>query len=189
MSNQIEIQKRIRIIADELENCLTNAELVQKYCEEWGIGESTLHRYISLAKDIVHKRVTKRDTILENVRCEIIASEAEHLRSNLELEARLVSLIESEEPELEKIITHSHGGTTVRSRVPHRDVIRAIDTIWKRRGQFGKKEIIHDRPMNSIYVISEEAKKKMEEYTLPEKEESIYLLNPQQTSNMSNMAS
>jgi len=139
MSNSIQLETRIRAIAEELEKGISTTEIVQHYASKWNMEESTLFRYITLAKDIVVKRMNDNESVLEALRGTVVAEEyAEKLRSNLELEAKVVSLIEGD-MEVEKIISKKDGVTEVRSKPSRNLTLKAIDLLWKRKGAYIKK--------------------------------------------------
>src|ERR1700722_6448120 len=97
MSNQIEIKQRIRNIAEQLENGCKSNEIISNCSTQWKLSERTVERYIALAKDIVIGKMDSMDALIEAMRGTVIAEEAEkNLRSNLELEARLISIIEGD---------------------------------------------------------------------------------------------
>lgn len=166
MSNQIEMKQRIRCIAVQLENGQTSTEIIRDYSVLWNTSERTIVRYIALAKDIVMDKLNNEDAIIEAVRGAIISEEAEqNLRSNLELEAMLISIMESE-MQLEKVITKIDGTTEIKSRPSRKEIIKIIDLLWRRRGIFNlhktaqEKTEINNKPI--IKVENEEQKKLVE---------------------------
>jgi len=73
------------------------------------------------------------------MRNKVISEEAEtQLRSNTELEAYLVSIIEGD-METRTEITHSGNKTTIKTKPSRREVLKAIDLLWKRRGMLHTK--------------------------------------------------
>ena len=67
MSNQIQLQQRIRHIAEELEKGVSNAEIVMSCSSLWNISERTAKTYISLAKDLVMGKLKQMDAVIEAV--------------------------------------------------------------------------------------------------------------------------
>ena len=158
-SNATELKRRINKIAEELEDGKTNAELVKEYTVTWKVSESAIIRYISFAQDIVMKNMNDADAIIEAVRGEAIAEAAqEKLRSNLELEAKLVSIMEGE-PELEKVISKENGVTEIKTKARRSEVIKIVELIWKHRGVLKKQSVqetgINKYPAPIIRVESE----------------------------------
>ncbi len=167
MSNQIEIKQRIRSIAIQLENGNGNAEIIAHCAALWRVSPRTVERYIALAKDVIAERLDNEDAIIEAFRGSLIAEEAEkNLRSNLELEARVVAIIEGE-LETEKVVTRNANGEWETKTKPSRNtLLKAIDMIWKHRRQHSgkqKPETPQMPAMPLIVVENEEAKKIVED--------------------------
>jgi hypothetical protein len=166
MSKQVEMKQRIRTIAVQLENGHAGADIIRDYSALWNTSERTIVRYIALAKDIVMDKLNNEDAIIEAVRGEIISEEAEqHLRSNLELEAMLVSIMESD-LQVEKVITKPDGTTEIKSKPSRSEIIKIINLLWRKRGVFNlhktvsAKTEINNKPI--IKVENEEQKKLVE---------------------------
>ena len=171
MSNQIQLQQRIRHIAEELEKGVSNAEITAACSSLWNISDRTIRTYISLAKDLVMGKLKQMDAVIEAVRGSVIAEEAEqNLRSNIELESKLVSIIEGK-LEVEKIVNKPGGTTEVQSKPTPSHVLKAIDIIWKRRGVYKQnipEEKTKEFSLPNIVVNSEKDKQLIEQiFKLP----------------------
>ncbi|MGP8216922.1 MAG: hypothetical protein ACLQQ4_15250 [Bacteroidia bacterium] len=134
MRNQTELKARLNAVAESLEQGNSSAEIISTYTAQWDAGERTIERYIALAKDMVAGRLQKRDAVIEAVRCEAVAEAAEKwLKSNLELEAKLCEIVDGK-LEAEKLIYTGNGVLHEKCKPSHRDIIYAIDKLWKMRG-------------------------------------------------------
>lgn len=139
MSNQVELSQRITEIAERLEAGASNKEITETYTAKWNAGERTIHRYIALAKDIVAGHMQKAEALLEAARADIIAESTEKwMRSSLELEARLCAIAEGE-VETEKIINTGKGLVNVMTKPTYHEMIRAIDTLMRLRGNYNPR--------------------------------------------------
>ncbi len=167
MTNKIEIQKRIEKVAGYLENGKTCSEIIRLCTTEYKVSERTAERYIAYSRDIVMDRMEDKNAMIEIMRGEIIADEAEqYLRSNLELEAKLISIIEGE-LRTEKLISGSDGKTSEIKQPPsYSTILKAIDMIWKKRGAYRQPKVLEKNStqnlMPTIVVENEEAKKVVE---------------------------
>lgn len=163
MSNQVQLQNRIRVIADELEQGISNAEISARYCPLWSVSEVTVKRYIALAKDIVMGRMRNMDAVIEAARGDAVAEEAVNsLRSGIELEARLVSIIEGG-LEVSRVVTGPRGTTETQNKPALYQVLRAIDMIWKRRGYYRPAGTGNSPKSGPVIKVEDEEQKKMVE--------------------------
>jgi hypothetical protein len=132
MSNQIEMKRRLKTVAEELEKGSTTEEILAIYMNEWKAGERTVERYIALARDIVLERIDKEDAIIDALRGNAIAEQLESMRSTLELEAILVKVAEG--GYVSEKVTKGENSTTVTASKPlASDVVRAATTLLKRK--------------------------------------------------------
>lgn len=169
MSKQITLQARVRVVAEKLEQGASTADITAECAALWNTSERTVERYIALAKDMVLERMNDMDAIIEAVRGAVVAEEAEkHMRSNLELEARLIEIIEGE-LEVEKVVSGPKGVTEVKSKPTRREIMQAISILWKRRGLLRSPALqnrMENKPaMPLIRVSSEEEKRLLEDTT------------------------
>jgi|GEM_PF-2697589 len=141
MASQVEIRNRIREIVEDLQNDLSVSFIIHQYTSEWGVSARTVERYIAVATEMVNKKLDEEDTLIHNMRSKIIREEAESkLRSNMELEAHLIHIIEGD-METRTEITHSGGRTLIKTKPTRREVLKAIDLLWKRRGMLHTKPV------------------------------------------------
>ena len=140
MSTIIELNERISELVKRIEKGETSGELVTQLSAEWNVSGRTVERYIAHAKDIVTGNMKKRDAIIEEVRAEVITNEArESLMSNLELEAKLCQIVEGK-LEAEKLVHTKEGVIRVPCLPNHKDIILAIDHLWRRRRGYSKPD-------------------------------------------------
>ena len=172
MSNQIQTQTRIRVIADDLEKGISNAEIMREYSQRWNLAERTIERYIALAKGVVLTRIKNTDAVIEAVRGAVIAEEAEkQLRSTLELEAKLISILEGD-MQTERIVTRHDGVTEVKSSPSRKEMMKVIEILFKTRGLYRAPKDSNDKEktggLPEIKVESEADKKLVEQiFKLP----------------------
>src|ERR1700757_900029 len=94
MKDKAGMRLKISEIAGKIESGATPAKILKEYMPKWGLSRRAIERYMALANDIVLRDMKKREAIIETVRADIIAGEAERwLKSTLELEARLCAIV------------------------------------------------------------------------------------------------
>ncbi|HTA82279.1 MAG TPA: hypothetical protein VK783_05085 [Bacteroidia bacterium] len=140
MSKQIELAERI----DEAKTRLEKGErpgdaMATELAGKWSVSVRTAHRYIAYAKDILDGYIQKRETIIQEIRAEAITEEIRNsVLSSLELEAKLCAIIEGKLM-AEKIVRTKDGQYERISCLPsHRDIIYAIDKLFRKRGGYDK---------------------------------------------------
>jgi len=136
-----------------LEQGRSRESIIKEYGDRWNASDRTIDRYIAFAKDIVANKMELRDALVEAMRADVIVAEAEKwLKSNLELEARLCSIIEGT-LETEKVVEDEKGKRVVRMKPTHADVIRAIDKLCKIRGMYDPKIRKANQPVIVEYKL------------------------------------
>jgi hypothetical protein len=157
MSNQIEKEQRIRRVAILMEQGHSRENIIAEYAEKWSVTDRTIDRYIAFAKDIVASKMDLRDSLIEALRADIIATDVEKwLKSNLEIEARLCSIMEGT-LETEKVTENEKGEKKItRSKPSHSEIIRAIDKLCKMRGMYDPKVRKSKRPVIIEYNLQRE---------------------------------
>lgn len=140
MSNAIDVNNRISLIADELEARVPSARIKEKYIKSWGVTERTMQRYFAFAGDELDKRQTNIEAMMEAQRGALIEEKIEVLRSNFELEAMLIASIEKE-LESEKVTEGPNGTTIVKTKVSLGEKRRITELIWKKRGILNRTRI------------------------------------------------
>jgi hypothetical protein len=159
MSTQKEIALRINEVKLRLEHGPGNVdELVTEFSAKWEISPRTVERYVAYAKDTIRDELKMGDSILEEARNELITEEMRNsILSTIELDARLCAIIEGKLI-AEKIVRNKDGNPTRISCLPsHRDIIYAIDKLYRRRGSYrkpGEKDLA--TPIFNIVVHNEE---------------------------------
>jgi hypothetical protein len=163
MGQRIEFKLRVSEIAEKIEEGLSTAEILKTYMQQWSLSRRSIERYMVLAQDLVSRRMQKRERVVESIRADIIAREAETwLKSNLELEARLCAII-SGKVVFEKTLKQGKGIQQVKTYPTCTEVINAIDILLKLRGVYKVADIKNDDPpVFKIVVENEEVKKAVE---------------------------
>jgi hypothetical protein len=164
MSNQIDYQHRITEIANRLELGHSNYAIIQEYIPKWGVSRRTIERYIALAQDVVGQKLRKREKVIQAVRADIIAHEAETwMKSNMELEARLCAII-SGKSWFYKTVKKGSDTQQVKCLPTCREVILAIDLLLKMRKAYncGVAGMDPEKQPFVIIVDNEEEKKAVE---------------------------
>ena len=132
---------------------------------KWSLSRRSVERYIAFATDVVSRRMKRREAVVESVRADIIAREAETwLKSNLELEARLCAII-SGKVQFERAVRTSKGIENVKCHPTCTEVINAINLLLKLRGVYKAADGKID-PAENIFAImvgNDEEKKMIEE--------------------------
>lgn len=172
MSHRAELNQRINEIAECLEAATSCKEIIETYTAKWNAGERTIKRYIALAQDIVAGRMQRSEALLEAARAEAIAETTEQwMRSSLELEARLCAIAEGQ-LETEKIINTGNGLMTIMVKPTYHEMIRAIDTLLRLRGNYNPKlHTIESGPVIfKIQVKTQEEAEWLKSVTGPETE-------------------
>ncbi|MGP8214277.1 MAG: hypothetical protein ACLQQ4_01805 [Bacteroidia bacterium] len=174
MKSKIEYRLKITELAEKLESGYSTPQILKEYMPKWGMPRRTLERYIAFAQDIITSRMKKREAVVEAVRADIIAKEAEQwMKSNLELEARLCAIV-SGKLEFEKKVKNPKGVyENVKCRPSCSEMINAIDLLLKMRGVYkaadgktGEKthviQILADNPEEErvIHKILDQGKSK-----------------------------
>ena len=141
MSNTTEMKLRISEVAEQLEKGHSRESIINEFAERWNVNPRTIDRYIAFAKDLVAGKMEKKDVLIEALRADIIAEEAEKwLRSNLEIETRLCAIIEGA-VEAQIVYEGKDGEKKVTRRSASvADIIRAIDRLCKIRGMYPQKK-------------------------------------------------
>lgn len=134
-----------------------------KFIHLWGVSRRSIERYIVFAQDLVARRMQRRERIVESVRADIIAREAETwLKSTLELEARLCAIV-SGKVVFEKTLKRGKEVQQVETKPTCSEVINAIDILLRLRGAYKIAEPIgDDTPVMKIFVRDENEKKIVE---------------------------
>lgn len=93
---QYELAERIDETKDRLEKGdVTGEALAIELSAKWAVSIRTAHRYIAYAKDIMDDNLKRRESILQEMRLEVIGEDIRNgILSNLELEAKLCAIIE-----------------------------------------------------------------------------------------------
>lgn len=153
MSTQLEVALRIDEAKELLEQGQQPGEvMVEELAAKWAVSARTVNRYIAYAKDILHDSLKKQETVLQEIRAEVITEEIKNsILSNLELEARLCAIIEGKQM-AEKIMRHKDGNYERITCLPsHRDIIYAIDKLFRKRGGYDK--ILRENEHRNIFKI------------------------------------
>jgi len=163
MGQKLDFKARVSDITDLLEEGWTSVAIIKKYMPEWGLTRRSIERYIVFAQDIVARRMQKRENIIEAVRADIIAKEAESwLKSNLEIEARLCAII-SGKLVFDKTLKKGQETQHVKTYPTCTEVINAIDILLKLRGVYKAADAKRDDPpIFKIIVRNEEEKRLVE---------------------------
>jgi hypothetical protein len=155
MSNQITMRSRISAVAAQLENGVSSSEIIHEFTTLWDVSQSSVKTYIALARDIIMERMDNRDTMIEAVRAVQVAEAAEkHLRSAMELEGKLVEIMEKG-LSLVSVKEAPNGITTEKKTTRDRDAIHCVEIIFKKRGYLNKaakpnasSSLTGDKPVN-----------------------------------------
>ncbi len=154
MNHKTEYQLKITELARKLESGWSTSQILKEYMPKWGLSSRSIERYLAFARDLVASRMKKREAVIESVRADIIAHEAETwLKSNLELEARLCAIV-SGKVEFDKIVRDGKEITTVKCRPSCAEVINAIDLLLKMRKVY--KDIDTNQPRVIEIVVDNE---------------------------------
>jgi len=161
MNHKIEYRLKITELARKLESGWSTADVMKEYIPKWGVTSRSIERYLAFARDLVASRMKKREAVIESVRADIIAEEAETwLKSNLELEARLCAIITGR-VEFDKIVKEGKEITTVKCHPSCTEVINAIDLLLKLRRAYKDADVNQPRVIE-IVVDNEDEKKAVE---------------------------
>lgn len=161
MSQKIEFKLRVTEIAEKIEEGYTAVEIIKAYMQKWSLTRRSLERYIVLAQDLVARRMQRRERVVESVRADIIAREAEiWLKSNLELEARLCAIV-SGKVVFEKVIRNGREVQQVKTRPTCTEVINAIDLLLKLRGVYKTADAKNDDKQPLELVVKDEKEKQL----------------------------
>lgn len=163
MKDNSVLQFKITQITEKLEKAWTSIEIIKYYSQHWDVSTRTVERYIALAKDILSTNLKNREKVIDAVRADIIASEAETwLKSNMELEARLCAIITGK-VRFRKTMKKGSNMQDVFAYPSCSDVISAIDVLLKLRGVYKSvpTRITENNPMRII--VDNESEKKIVE--------------------------
>lgn len=130
-------QKRINDIVELIEKGVDRKEIVQKFAKMYKVGASIVDKDIKKAKIIIETRLKEQEGIrLREMDTEVKEAIKNGLKSDLELELILCQ-IASGNVKVEEWIK---GDPILRDVNPN-EVIKAIDTIYKKRGSFPETAI------------------------------------------------
>lgn len=164
MSMRVELNERIFEVSQQLEKGVKRKEILSLYAAKWNVTERTVERYVALACDVVAGHLQQKEAVMEAIRTEAIEEAMEKwMRSSLELEAKLCAIADGEF-EQEKLVHTKEGFIKVPCKPNLREMIYAIDKLWKMRGNYDPKNRHtpeRDKPVQ-IIVSSEEDKKMIE---------------------------
>ena len=150
MNHKIEYRLKITELARKLESGWSTADVMKEYMPKWGLTSRSIERYLAFARDLVASRMKKREAVIESVRADIIAEEAETwLKSNLELEARLCAIVAGK-VEFDKTVRNGKEFTSVKCHPSCTEVITAIDLLLKLRRAY--KDTSANQP-NVIEIV------------------------------------
>jgi len=160
MKNKKEIRVKTREVLELLESGKSAAFIIKEYVDKKGVKRRTIERYIAFAKDLLSSRMKRRDAIIEANRADVIAEEAEKwLKSNLEIEARLCSIISGKVKFMRPV--HTKDGIEMITSYPTcKEVINAMNILFKLRGAY--KPGNDDNMMNGIIKVVVENEKEKE---------------------------
>jgi hypothetical protein len=128
------VSKQIRIdeIVSMLEQGMETKDILRKITENYGIGKSSVEKYIKEAKVIHSERNKQREEVRLSVTTEVLKNELnEAILSDMELEAILCTIAKGN-IEVEEII---RGQAVLRNVLPS-EQIGAIDKLFKKRGTY-----------------------------------------------------
>jgi hypothetical protein len=128
------VSKQIRIdeIVSMLEQGMETKDILRKITENYGIGKSSVEKYIKEAKVIHSERNKQREEVRLSVTTEVLKNELnEAIISDMELEAILCTIAKGN-IEVEEII---RGQAVLRNVLPS-EQIGAIDKLFKKRGTY-----------------------------------------------------
>ncbi len=163
MGQRIEFRLRLTELAEKLEDGWSTGYILRTYMPKWGMAKRSLERYIALAKDIVSARMQKRENVVEAVRADIIAHEAEKwLKSTLELEARLCAIV-SGKVAFNKPMKNGQDIQKVETNPSCGEVIRAIDILLKLRGVYKAADGTRDEAAIFKIIVKNEEEKRLVE--------------------------
>ncbi|HTB06116.1 MAG TPA: hypothetical protein VK806_04110 [Bacteroidia bacterium] len=168
MCTRLELNARITEISGKLEEGIERKEILHHYTATWNVTERTVERYVALACDVLAGHMQQKEAIMEAIRAEAITEATEKwMRSSLELEAKLCAIADGEF-EQEKLVRTKEGFVKVPCKPSLREMIYAIDKLWKMRGNYDPK--IMDIPAKhrpvQIIVDSEKEKELVERILL-----------------------
>lgn len=164
MSTRFEIDSRIDEIADDLEEGIPRKQLVEDYTAKWGVSQHTVERYIQFAGDILSQRMSKRDHMLDIVRCEQISESLEKMRTTTELEIKLCNIADGD-IEVEKSVHTKSGMVKVQQKPDFNHIIRSIDKILRMRGRYNPKIIESEKPVVMKYYFKDKETMQMVQRT------------------------
>jgi hypothetical protein len=136
MKTKTELRLKAHEIAERLENGQSTTQIIKEYTLKRGLKRRTVERYIAFAKDLLDSRMKKREAIVEAVRADIIAEEAEKwLKSNLEMEARLCAII-SGKVKFNRPVQTKEGVDVIICYPTCKEVIQAMSILFRLRGAY-----------------------------------------------------
>jgi hypothetical protein len=167
MSKSAENENRILIIAGRLEKGAKTAELLNEYMPLWDRSESTIKRYIALAKDKLIGRMQDHEAMLEVLRADAVEEEFGNILSTLEIEAILSSIISGKHKVKKECVVNGEV-KTVTIEPTHRDIILAARILLQYRATGNRtrllaqgkalKQSIENAPFTVMVPTEEHAK-------------------------------